>query len=420
MKAIPPRYASRFPEPLRAMAVPEQSSPLLPTVAAPENAVALLLPTPTISPANTATIEPTATDDDVADEAEPTITPSPIPSATAPPTATPSPTQEPIPTTHRLENVPHKFQTWNNCGPATMAMALSYFGDNYTQEETAVFMKPNVEDRNVTPEEMAAYVNEETELQAIARANGDVDTVRRLLAADIPVVLHVGIDPPGDFSWMGWYGHYLLAVAYDDDLEQFWVYDSWFGTSEEPLQNASAEGRALSYAELQERWVHFNGNYIAVHRPEQEETAVSIIGDDMDDEVMWARALQTVQADTQADPESGFHWFNLGTIYTAMGQYDEAVLAYDQARAIGLPWRMLWYQFGPYEAYYENGRYEDVIFLADTTLKDRPYFEESFYYRGLAHAAMGNIADARRDLESAVAFNPHNALAVEALETINN
>ena len=419
MKAMPPRYASRFPEPLREMAVPEQLSPLLPTVAAPENAAALLLPTATIAPTSEPTMTPTAANT-VDDDSEPTITPSPLPSATVAPTATPSPTREPIPTTHRLENVPHKFQTWNNCGPATMAMALSYFGDNYTQEETAVFMKPNAEDRNVTPEEMAAFVNEETPLQAINRANGDLDTVRRLLAADIPVVLHVGIDPPGEFSWMGWYGHYLLAVAYDDELEQFWVYDSWFGTSEEPLQNASAEGRVLPYAEFEERWTHFNGNYIAVYRPEQEETAVSIIGDDMDDEVMWARALQTTQANAQADPENAFHWFNLGTIYTAMGQYDEAVLAYDQARAIGLPWRMLWYQFGPYEAYYENGRYEDVIFLADTTLKDRPYFEESFYYRGIAHAAMGDTADARRDLESAVEFNPHNALAATALEKIDN
>ena len=301
-----------------------------------------------------------------------------------------------------------------------MAMALSYFGTNYTQEQAAVVMKPNAEDRNVTPTEMADYVNAETDLQAIARANGNVDTVLRLLAAGVPVILHVGIDPPGDFSWMGWYGHYQLVIAYDDELEQFWMYDSWFGTSEEPLQNASPEGRVLPYAEVNERWTHFNHNYIAVYQPDQAATVAAIIGDAMDDEVMWERALQTAQTNTQADPENGFHWFNLGTIYTAMEQYDEAVLAYDQARAMGLPWRMLWYQFGPYEAYYENGRYEDVIFLADTTLKDRPYFEESFYYRGIAHAAMGNTAEARRDLESAIEFNPNHALAKEALEIMNN
>jgi tetratricopeptide (TPR) repeat protein len=76
---------------------------------------------------------------------------------------------------------------------------------------------------------------------------------------------------------------------------------------------------------------------------------------------------------------------------------------------------MLWYQFGPYQAYFEVGRYEDVILLADTTLTDRPYFEESFYYKGLALAAMGNDDGARDNLERAIRFNPNFTPAVEAL-----
>jgi tetratricopeptide (TPR) repeat protein len=76
---------------------------------------------------------------------------------------------------------------------------------------------------------------------------------------------------------------------------------------------------------------------------------------------------------------------------------------------------MLWYQFGPYEAYYQVGRYEDVILLADTTLKDRPYFEESFYYKGLAHAALGEAEIARDNLEKAAEFNPNYQPAAIAL-----
>ena len=79
---------------------------------------------------------------------------------------------------------------------------------------------------------------------------------------------------------------------------------------------------------------------------------------------------------------------------------------------------MLWYQFGPYDAYYKTGRYEDVILLADVTLKDRPYFEESYYYKGLALAAMGDEDGARQNLERAVVFNPNFNPAVEALETL--
>lgn len=133
---------------------------------------------------------------------------------------------------------------------------------------------------------------------------------------------------------------------------------------------------------------------------------------------MWQNALRAVQRETVDDPDNPFYWFNLGTIYLALGENQKAETAFDQARAIGLPWRMLWYQFGPYETYYKVGRYDDVVLLADVTLKDRPYFEESFYYKGLALAALGDEKGARENLEMAANFNPNFKPAVEALATL--
>lgn len=61
------------------------------------------------------------------------------------------------------------------------------------------------------------------------------------------------------------------------------------------------------------------------------------------------------------------------------------------------------------------GRYDEVILLADTTLKERPYFEEAYYYRGLALAALGDGETARENWQRAVAFNPNFIPAVQAL-----
>jgi tetratricopeptide (TPR) repeat protein len=297
-------------------------------------------------------------------------------------------------------------------------MGLSYFDLSVTQEQTAAFLKPNPEDRNVSPYEMVDFVEKQTEFSAFERTNGSLDLLRRLIASGFPVIIELGLDPPGEYRWMGWYGHYLLVVAYDDSLNSVSVFDSWFGTSEIPGENANDEGRQVDYDDLDQYWRQFNRNYIVLFDSDRFSEVNRIIGSDMDDEAMWQASLARTQTEISNEPENAFLWFNLGSSYNALGQYDNAAVAFDQARELGLPWRMLWYQFGPYEAYYHVGRYDDMILLADVTLMDRPYFEESFYYRALAYIAKGDLKQARNDLEKAEKFNPNFEPAVSALRDL--
>jgi hypothetical protein len=430
LRALPSRYiafaANKLPQPLQTpfnqIAVPQQAVAILPTaVSLTDTNILLSKPSPALSAPATA-LPVTFTPPPHSDIAlPPTETPTPVPPTPTPTLpATPTATPLPFPASVRLTGFYHLFQEWNNCGPATMAMTMSYFGLQLSQTDTAKVMKPNPEDRNVSPQEMTAFVNEQTPYRAITRVNGDMETVKRFLANGIPVILEIGIEPPGELRWMGWYGHYMLVVAYDDALERFWMYDSWLGTGSEPLSNADPDGRALSYADVARDWPHFNRNYIAIYRPEQAQLVADIVGEDMDDAVMWQNALAQAQQDAQADPNNAFYWFNLGTSLNEAGDYESAAQAFDQARAIGLPWRMLWYQFGPLEAYLQTGRYDDVIVLADATLKDRPYFEEVFYYKGLALAAQGDVNGARDNLQRAADFNPNFAPAAEALLQLEN
>jgi tetratricopeptide (TPR) repeat protein len=419
LKAMPSRYVARLPEPVQQLGVRGDQVPLLPTVVAPVNAAALLQgpSVPTAAP-TTAAIPPTLTPPVAAFDLVETTTPFPTPTIT--PTIISTNTPVSIPSSVRLERIRHQFQTWNNCGPATIAMAISYFALYLDQKQTAAVLKPNPEDRNVSPHEMGAYVNNETPYAAVNRTNGTLETVKQLIASGFPVIIELGIEPPGEYRWLGWYGHYLLIVAYDDAGQQFWVYDSWFGTSETPMENADVDGRILAYTDADRQWRQFNRNYITLFRSEQADEVAAIIGEDVDDATMWQNSLTRVRAELAQEPEDAFLWFNLGTVYNALGQYENAATAFDQARAIGLPWRMLWYQFGPYEAYYQTGRYEEVILLADVTLKDRPYFEESFYYKGLAQAALGQLDAARKNFANAVDFNPNFKPAVAALNQSNN
>ncbi|MDJ0752001.1 MAG: C39 family peptidase [Ardenticatenaceae bacterium] len=413
LRAIPSRYVSLMPEPIQALGVRDHVE-ILPTVEATVELAAFIQPsaTPTIGVPASPTPVPTTVSTSESNSPPPTSpTPTPIP---------PTPVPIPFEPTARLYGIQHQFQAWNNCGPATIAMGLSYFQIYTRQSESADWLKPNPEDRNVTPAELVAFVEATTDLEGLDRVNGTIEQIKQLLSNDVPVIIETGIDPPGAYAWMEWYGHYLLVVGYDDELETFWVYDSWLadGVSAQQDQIAPAEGRPISYQELDRYWRHFNRHFVAIYEPAQGEKVSQIIGEAMDDQAMWSAALDVNLAELEDDPENPYLWFNLGSTYNGLGEYEMAAKAFDNARAFGLPWRMLWYQFGPYEAYYEIGRYQDVIDLADATLYQRPYFEESYYYRGLAYQALGNQREARKDLNRAAEFNPRFHQAEQALAAL--
>jgi tetratricopeptide (TPR) repeat protein len=174
-----------------------------------------------------------------------------------------------------------------------------------------------------------------------------------------------------------------------------------------------------------EFWRHFNYTFFVVYPPEEETAVHTIIGPDLLDPLtMWQRAAQQAQTDIANNPEDAFAWFNLGTNLTQLGYLTEeqaffsnAAAAYDQARTLGLPWRMLWYQFGPYDAYLANGRTDDIFTLTDAMFSSfgGQNVEETYYYRGRAKLQLGDTTGAREDFNTALQLNPTYTAAQRAL-----
>ncbi|HEX2035104.1 MAG TPA: C39 family peptidase, partial [Chloroflexota bacterium] len=293
---------------------------------------------------------------------------------------------------------------WNNCGPATITMATSHFGRAETQAQAAPVLKPNPNDKNVGPDELVAYVRS-LGLQAQWRVGGDIERMKLLLANDIPVVVETWFTPePNDGM-----GHYRLLVGYDDAAGRFITYDSY----QQPGVNVP-----LPYGPFDADWRIFNRTYVPVYPAEKAEVVAAILGDDVDDRVMWERALAVAQQESGARPNDPFAWFNMGTSLTGLGRSGEAVAAFDRARALRLPWRMLWYQFQPFEAYLAEGRVNDVLTLTGANLEQTADLEESHYYRGRALQAQGQTAAARASYQAAVRLNPRYTPAHHALSTL--
>ena len=156
---------------------------------------------------------------------------------------------------------------------------------------------------------------------------------------------------------------------------------------------------------------------------------MSILGDDADVDYNLDRTLEKFRerAETVDRSEQYFAYYSLGELLVMKKQYVDAAAAFDQAFAVygwlpvdDRPWRMLWYQVGPYEAYYYTGRYKDVVSITYKTIKDAntPALPETFLWSGRANIALGNTDTAIFDFKRALQWHPGWEPALAELEKL--
>ena len=348
---------------------------------------------------------------------EQTITPAPSATASPSPTPTASPTE--IPERVVLSGITHEYQLFNNCGPANLAMALSYWDWQGDQRDTRAFLRPNLEvdDKNVMPAEMVSFIQTRTGLNAITRMGGTNELLKKMIAAGFPVLIEAGHHPADDW----WMGHYILINGYDDAQQRFVTQDSLISPD-----------LPMSYEELESKWWRdFNYVYLVIYPEDREAELFEILNSNIDQETNYRQAAQKAieETTTLSGRDLFFAWFNLGSSLVGLGDYPGAAQAYDRAFEIYQtlseelrPYRLMWYQVGPYEAYYYSNRFQDVVDLANATFAwvGKPVLEESFYWRGLAYQALGNLEKAKSDLTKASQLNPNFTEAFEALERLGD
>jgi hypothetical protein len=364
---------------------------------------------------------PTATNTDL----PPTPT-NPGPTDTPVPSPTPTQTPLPLPESTILDDVVYVDQhgRWNYCGPANLAMALNFWGWPGNRDDVAVVVKPGVADpdldfiqrgkwdKNVMPYEMADFVIEHTDYSVVTRSGGEIELVKRLIAGGFPVLVEKGYYEADYTGKVAWLGHYLFTTGYDDLSGEFIVQDAYL----KPGKNMRVD-----YQTYLDGWRSFNYLFMVIYPPAWEAEVFALLGPWADPEYANRNALRIAEEEiqTQAGIDEFFAWFNKGTSYVNLLQYNEAGVAYDRAFQVYAllesddtqrPYRILWYQTGPYWAYFYTGRYQDTINLANTTLYDtiaEPTLEESLYWRGQAYLALGQTGEAIADFREAVRLNPN-------------
>jgi hypothetical protein len=353
-------------------------------------------------------------------------TPLPTPTSTA--------TALPLPDRVFLKGVRPEQQRYNNCGPATLSMNLSYYGwvghlnpnAEVPQDHIAPYLKPNREDKNVMPYEMQAYVQEHTDFGALVRMGGDLQTLKALVAAGFPVMVEKGFE---GVNFEGWMGHYNLIIGYDESRQVFFTQDSYNLIHVDNWQNST--GFEVTYDAMTSNWRAFNDVFLVVYPKDKLNDVLNALGPLADENDAFRIAYERASQETKTltDPRDLFFaWFNAGTSLVYLKDYSTAALAYDAAYSLypaiaekDRPWRIVWYQTGPYFAYYYTKRYQDVIAMANTTLDamgPNKGIEETWYWRAMAELATGDQASAVQDLRESLVWHAGFIPSVDQLNQL--
>ncbi|MEK6221196.1 MAG: hypothetical protein N2D54_03015, partial [Chloroflexota bacterium] len=240
-----------------------------------------------------------------------------------------------------------------------------------------------------------------------------IDLIKKLVANGFPVVIEKGYVEKDFSGTVAWLGHYQFVTGYDEAVGAFIVQDAYL----KPGENLQSD-----YQTFREGWRSFNYLFMVIYPPESESEVLDLLGPWSDDG--WANQHALEIAHQDVDQLSGldefFAWFNKGTSHVELLEYADAAFAYDYALFVlypalheddvQRPYRIMWYQTGPYWAYFYTGRYQDVIDRANQTLYGTytdPTLEESLYWRGMAYNATGQTANAIADFQESVYLNPN-------------
>jgi len=317
--------------------------------------------------------------------------------ALAPPAAAGGPPDAP---TQLYLPARHFWQTQNNCGPTAVAMAASVFGIDVDPQVARWALRPEPDSVGMDASRVDAYVRQ-LGLAAMPRVNGSPDLIRRLLAADVPVLVNQWLTRGQRIE------HYRLVVGYDTVARGFYVHDSTYGPY---LWVSEADFMAL--------WTPTGRPYVPIYRPNQESAVAAIIGQDWDTPTMYGRALVRAVDDVWVAPSDAWAWARLGSFAFAYGDGATALTAWRAARTLGLPQGELWLPGWLAAAALDEGDYAAALGYADQALRRYPSWSGLHYVRGVALLGLGRSAEAAAALRHALELEPSNSAARTLLESV--
>lgn len=300
----------------------------------------------------------------------------------------------------------HTYQTFNNCGPATLSMILSANGRSISQKELGDAMRPyqipsgDNDDKTIFTYEFVDWAKRYG-VEAVGRINGDISTLKKFTANGFPIVVKTWLHPNEDI------GHFRIVRGFDEGSQVIIQDDSYEGPN-----------RKIPYYDFLSMWQPFNYAYIIVYKSDQKGLVEALLGQELDESTAWQNSLTRAQKEAELDPENVHPIYNQSMAYYHLGDYQKSVEAFEKVES-RLPRRMLWYEIEPVLSYQKLGNYDRVFQITDRVLNggNRAY-SEFYQTRGEIYLAQGKKEEARREFELAIQYNKNYTPAQVALKSL--
>lgn len=359
----------------------------------------------------------------IAAQIPPTKTPVP-PTKTPAPTATPTQTPGPTPTPTvaitppakavLLNPVAYKAERPDYCSLAPVGIALQHWGFTDTHDTLEPALCPGDTDSFVSADQISEYMLSRG-LQTFVGTNGDVETLQQLLANGFPVIITrwmtatrvITSTRAASTATANEAGHYQVLRGYDQTAQTFTVHDIQIGPDV-----------PLSFKEMEQGWRMFNRQYILVYPITQTARVRVILGTQWDPEAMWQDALTQADKELRDSDQDALAWFNRGSAFVGLQQYEEAKEAFDQAQKLKLPSRLLRYRFELFKCLLQLGVHQSLLSLTQAAIDDGAKVEELHFYRAQSYIALNNITKARAEYQKALEIHPGWTMAASGMAAL--
>ncbi len=309
--------------------------------------------------------------------------------------------------------------TWENSGPVLFAVLLNDRTIRTSAAALTTSLRPNPLDVTIFPYEIENYILTQTRLNYLYRFGGDIEILRKLVSANLPILLQKSYSGGGVD---GWAAEYALVTGYDDFKQQVEVL---------VVRAGSVVLQVFDYEDFLNAWLPFGYAYMVIHPNQRTDDVKEILGGQFYSAINYESTTEMLAEGWRRDRLDRF-WESLAvaTIWTYRQDYGQAITTYsleafqhyEKLTVEQIPWRFLWYNSRPYWAFYYGGDYKRVISLADQTLETAGSLgaEESLYWRAMAYQALGEQSKAMADLQAALQIHPDFGPALYLLETIQS